>query len=85
MAIAELAGNPVLTTMLRSLMELLKPHLVQIPWNDQRRELTVNAHLELFEALRSGDVKKVRSRMTEHAGMARDSLLERLWDTPSVS
>ena len=85
LAIAELAGNPVLTTMLRSLMELLKPHLVQIPWSAKRRELTINAHLELFESLRSGDVEKVRSRMTEHAGMARDSLLERLWDTPSVS
>lgn len=85
LAIAELVGNPVLTTMLRSLMELLKPHLVQIPWSAKRRELTTNAHLELFESLRSGDVEKVRNRMTEHAGMARDSLLERLWDTPSVS
>jgi len=85
LAIAKLAGNPVLTTMLRSLLELLKPHLVQIPWSKERRELTINAHLELFESLRSGDAKKVRSRMTEHAGMARDSLLERLWDTPSVS
>ena len=85
LAIAELAGNPVLKTMLRSLLELLKPHLVQIPWSKERRELTINAHLELFEALRSGDVEKVRTRMTEHSGMARDSLLERLWDTPSVS
>ncbi len=85
LAIAELAGNPVLTTMLRSLMELLKPHLVQIPWSNKRRELTINAHLELFECLRSGDVRKVHRCMTEHAGMARDSLLERLWDTPSAS
>ena len=85
LAIAELAGNPVLTTMLRSLLELLKPHLVQIPWSKERKELTVNAHLELFEALRSGDVKKIGKRMTEHTGMARDSLLKKLWDTPSIS
>ena len=85
LAISELAGNPVLTTMLRSLLELLKPHLVQIPWSAERKELTVNAHLELFEALRSGDAEKVRSRMTEHTGMARDSLLKKLWDTPSAS
>lgn len=85
LVIAELGGNPVLTTMLRSLLELLKPHLSQIPWSKERREVTVNAHLELFDALRSGDVEKVRSRMTEHTGMARDSLLERIWDTPSVS
>lgn len=85
LAIAELAGNPVLTTMLRSLLELLKPHLVQIPWSAKRKELTVNAHLELFEALRAGDEKKVRTRMTEHTGMARDALLKKLWDTPNGS
>jgi GntR family transcriptional repressor for pyruvate dehydrogenase complex len=85
LVIAELGGNPVLTTMLRSLLELLKPHLVQIPWSKERKELTVNTHLELFEALRSGDAKKVGKRMTEHTGMARDSLLERLWDTPSIA
>ena len=75
----------MLTTMLRSLMELLKPHLVQIPWSTKRRELTINTHLELFECLRSGDVRKVHRCMTEHAGMPRDSLLERLWDTQSAS
>ena len=84
LAIAELAGNPVLTTMLKSLLELLKPHLTQIPWNKERKELSVNAHLELFEAIRSGDVEKVRTRMTEHTGMARDSLLKKLWDTPGA-
>jgi DNA-binding FadR family transcriptional regulator len=84
LAIADLAGNPVLTTMLRSLLELLKPHLLQIPWNAERKKLTVNAHLELFETLRSGDADKVRSCMTEHTGMARDSLLKKLWDTGSA-
>jgi GntR family transcriptional repressor for pyruvate dehydrogenase complex len=83
LAIAELAGNPVLTTMLRSLLGLLKPHLVQIPWRPQRKELTVNAHLELFEALHSGDVEKVRHRMSEHTGMARDSLLKNMWSSAS--
>ena len=82
LAIAELAGNPVLTTMLRSLLGLLKPHLVQIPWRPERKELTVNAHLELFEALHSGDVEKVGHRMREHTGMARDSLLKNMWSSP---
>ena len=82
LAIAELAGNPVLTTMLRSLLSLLKPHLLQIPWSPRRKELTVNAHLELFEALHSGDVEKVGQRMKEHTGMARDSLLRNMWSSP---
>ena len=85
LAIAELAGNPVLTTMLRSLLGLLKPHLVQTPWSPRRKELTVNAHLELFDALHSGDVEKVRQRMSEHTGMARDSLLKNMWSSPSAS
>ena len=84
LAIAELAGNPILTTMLRSLLGLLKPHLVQTSWNPQRKELTVNAHLELFEALHTGDVEKVRQRMTEHTGMARDSLLKNMWSSPGI-
>ena len=41
--------------------------------------------LDLFEALRSGDVEKALTRMTEHTGMARDSLLKKLWDTPVAS
>lgn len=84
LAIAELAGNPVLTTMLRSLLGLLKPHLLQIPWSPRRKELTVNAHLELFEALHSGDVEKVGVRMKEHTGMARDSLLRNMWSSPDT-
>ena len=79
LAIAELAGNPVLTTMLRSLLGLIKPHLLQIPWSAQRKELTVNAHLEIFDALHSGDVDKVRECMSDHTGMARDSLLKKMW------
>ena len=82
LAIAELAGNPVLTTMLRSLLGLIKPHLLQIPWSAERKELTVNAHLEIFEALQSGDVEKVRQCMSDHTGMARDSLLKRMWSSP---
>lgn len=85
LAIAELAGNPVLTTILRSLLGLLKPHLVQIPWSPRRKELTINAHLELFEALHSGDVEKVRHRMSEHTGMARDSLLKNMWSSPPAA
>ncbi|NIP94731.1 MAG: FCD domain-containing protein [Akkermansiaceae bacterium] len=72
----------MLTTMLRSLLGLIKPHLVQIPWSPERKELSVNAHLEIFEALQSGDVDKVRACMTEHTGMARDSLLKKMWSSP---
>lgn len=82
LAIAKLAGNPVLTAMLRSLLGLIKPHLLQIPWSAERKELTVNAHLEIFEALQTGDVDKTRMRMSEHTGMARDSLLKKLWSSP---
>lgn len=85
LGIAELAGNPVLTTMLRSLLGLIKPHLVQIPWTAERKELTVNAHLEIFEALQSGDVDKVRQCMSEHTGMARDSLLKKMWSSPKAN
>lgn len=85
LAIAEVAGNPVLTTMLRSLLGLIKPHLVQIPWNAERKALTVNAHLGIFEALQSGDAEKVHQCMSDHTGMARDSLLKKMWSSPTAT
>jgi hypothetical protein len=32
-----------------------------------------------------GEADKIRSCMTDHTGMARDSLLKKLWDTPEAS
>ena len=85
LAIAEVAGNPVLTTMLRSLLGLIKPHLVQIPWNAERKALTVNAHLGIFEALQSGDAEKVHQCMSDHTGMDRDSMLKKMWSSPTAT
>ena len=81
LAIADLAGNPVLTTMLRSVLELLKPYLVRIPWTRKRQQVTTNAHKAMFESLKSGDVDKVRDCMNEYTELARDSLLKQAWSS----
>ncbi len=82
LAIAKLAGNPVLTAMLRSILGLLEPHLVRLPGGEKRKEATRQAHLEVYEALLSGDVEEARRRMNQHVGMAREVLLEELRSLP---
>jgi len=85
LAIANLAGNPVLTTMLRSILGLLEPHLVRLPGGNQRKEATRRAHLEVYESLLSGEVDLARQRMRDHVGMARQVLLDELRSLPGLS
>jgi GntR family transcriptional repressor for pyruvate dehydrogenase complex len=78
--INDLGGNPVLGTMLRTVLELLKPHLSQTTWSDERVDLTINAHLEIFEALKTRNADKVKKCMKEHMDHARDSLLKQKFE-----
>lgn len=84
LGIAESAGNPVLVTILKSLLELLRPHLVCLPWDDQRRSQTEASHRGLYEALVRGDVNAARQQMVEHLSMAYDSLLKEIQMIPKI-
>lgn len=80
--IARLARNTVLLTMHQALLELLRPHLVQLPWTDERRQRTNRSHAAIYEALAAGDAAKIRAEMQGHLGMAYDSLLKDMTALP---
>jgi len=82
--IARLAGNHVLFTVQKTLMELLRPHLNEVPRDLERRTTTDRSHIAIYEALVSGDSEKVRAEMQDHLSLAYDSLLQDLQVTPEV-
>lgn len=82
--IARLAGNLVLFTMHKTLMELLRPHLDHVPRNLERRSMTDRSHVAIYEALVQGNAEKVRTEMREHLSLAYDSLLQDVQAAPTV-
>jgi GntR family transcriptional repressor for pyruvate dehydrogenase complex len=81
--IAQIAGNPILVTMLRALLDLIRPHLTQIPWTLERKEITSRAHLKLYDALLEGDSAQAAASMREHLQIAYEGLLKKVWSRPS--
>jgi len=76
--IARLSGNLTLFAVQQTLMELLRPHLNEVPHDWQRRSMTDRSHVAIYEALVAGDVDKVRAEMQTHLSLAYDSLLQSL-------
>src|SRR5207302_10228114 len=82
--IARLAGNDVLFAMQRSLLELLRPHLEEVPQALQRRTLADRSHAAIYAALAEGDADRARSEMRQHLSLAYDSLLHDMQKPPVV-
>ena len=80
--IARISGNPVLVTMLRAMLGLIRPHLAQIPWTLDRKEVTRLAHLELYDALLEGAADKAAGCMKQHLKIAYEGLLKKVWSHP---
>lgn len=80
--IARLSGNDVLFTVQKSLMELLRPHLNDVPRDLERRAVTDRSHIAIYEALVSGNAEKARNEMREHLSLAYDSMLRDLQEAP---
>lgn len=74
--IARLSGNFVLFGVQRTLMELLRPHLNEVPRDLQRKAITDRSHMAIYEALVAGDADKARNEMREHLSLAYDSMLK---------
>ncbi len=74
--IARLSGNFVLFGVQRTLMELLRPHLNDVPRDLHRKTITDRSHIAIYEALVAGDAEKARKEMREHLSLAYDSMLQ---------
>lgn len=81
-ALAQLAGNPVLAAIQQTLMELLRPFLKSVPPSLERRTLTDQSHGAIYSALVEGNAEAARCAMRAHLSMAYDCLLQDLQTTP---
>jgi GntR family transcriptional repressor for pyruvate dehydrogenase complex len=82
--IARLAGNHVLFEIQRSLMEQLRPHLCNVPYDLQRRGVTDRSHVAVYEALVAGDAERARREMHGHLSLAYDGFLRDIQVSPAV-
>jgi GntR family transcriptional repressor for pyruvate dehydrogenase complex len=83
--IARLAGNAVLQTVQQTLLEMLRPYLVQLPWTPERQQRTDQSHAAIYAALVAGDAAKARADMCDHLSMAYNSLLHDVQKPPTVT
>jgi GntR family transcriptional repressor for pyruvate dehydrogenase complex len=82
--IAKLAGNSMLMTMQETLMEMLRPHLNEVPRDQARRTTADHSHVAIYEALVSGNAEKARKEMRDHLSLAYESLLRDIQAVPVV-
>ncbi len=82
--IARLSGNSALFAMQRTLMELLRPHLNEVPHDADRRATTDRSHVAIYEALVAGDGEKARAQMQSHLSLAYDGLLRDVQEVPAL-
>lgn len=75
LAIARLAGNSVLTSMLKPLLTALCPFLTYKTGDAVREDQTRRSHAEIYRALVLGDPELARQQMQEHLQLAYDKLL----------
>lgn len=78
LAIAQAAGNAVLTNILQALLGLLRPYLAGLGWTPERHARADRSHAAIYQALLEGDAERARDAMREHVGYARESLLEEI-------
>ena len=82
--LARLAGNDVLAVVQQTLMELLRPSLLDVPPTVERRMISDRSHAGIYAALADGDVERARDEMRKHLSLAYDSLLRDLQQPPPV-
>ncbi|MGQ0636791.1 MAG: FadR/GntR family transcriptional regulator [Planctomycetaceae bacterium] len=84
-ALGRLAGNEVLSCIQVTLLELLRPYLIEVPWSLERRSEVDRTHGTIYTAVVEGNVERARSEMRLHLNMAYDSLLGELCRLPAAS
>jgi GntR family transcriptional repressor for pyruvate dehydrogenase complex len=82
LAIARVAGNPVLTALLKPLLGTLRPFLCRLPFDADCRERTQHSHAEIYKALVAGDADDAYARMEGHLRLAYDNLLGEIQTLP---
>ncbi len=82
LAIARVAGNPVLTTMLMPLLTSLEPLFGREPFVESVVKRVRSSHAEIFRALVAGDAAGAQKQMRDHLQLAYDYLLNEIQKLP---
>jgi len=77
-AIAHVAGNPALETVLEALLGLLRPYLFGLPQTAESRRRSEQSHGKIYETILAGDTDGARAAMLDHLSLARVSLLKKV-------
>jgi GntR family transcriptional repressor for pyruvate dehydrogenase complex len=83
--IGRLSGNSVMTSLLRTLLLEVRPHLDRIRWSGNRRAETNQSHARIYSALAAGDVEQAQSEMRDHIRAAYNSLLDEMRQPPTMN
>ena len=76
--IARIAGNPVLFTLLKSLLEMLRPYLVSAPLSAEGKHQGDASHLRIYEALLAGNQDAIREEIQQHIDLVFDYLVRQI-------
>jgi GntR family transcriptional repressor for pyruvate dehydrogenase complex len=85
LAIAEVAGNPVLLTMLRALLGFLRPCFLSVLLRGKSKAKSEASHERIYQALLAGAADAAQAAMREHLGLARKILLSEVGDVAAKS
>lgn len=77
LGMVSLAKNLILEMILKSLLGIFRPHLIQLFWDEIHKEKTDLSHQKLYQTLVDGNAETARNEMRVHLGMAYDSLLKK--------
>jgi len=83
--IGRLSGNSVMTSLLKSLLIEVRPHLDQIRWSDNRRAAANESHSRIYSALVAGDAEQAQDEMRDHIRVAYNSLLDEMRQPPVIN
>jgi len=82
--LALLAGNTLLAAMQQTLLELLRPYLLNVPPMAEHRTVADRSHAAIYAAVVAGDAPRARAEMQAHLSLAYDSLLRDLQQPPAL-
>jgi DNA-binding FadR family transcriptional regulator len=82
LAIAMMAGNPVLSVVVRSLLVLLRPYRMMIRPRSEDRSRTSRLHATIYQCIVTGAVEQAREAMSEHLTDHREQLLNQVETVP---
>ncbi|HZY72950.1 MAG TPA: FCD domain-containing protein, partial [Edaphobacter sp.] len=83
--IGRLSGNTVMTSLLKTLLLEVRPHLNRIRWSDNRRAVTNEQHARIYSALVAGDAEQAQRVLRDHIRAAYNSLLDEMRQPPAMN